>query len=223
MKTVIIISPHPDDLEIGMGGAAAKLLSAGYQLVSVVVTDGRRSTNIDNLSQDSLAAVREEEVRKSCKILGISSLHTLGLRDLNTKENTDSFRQSLGEILWDTPPEEIYIPHPEIDKHPTHKKVSSVVLDLLGELKSDNLVTLACWCYEVWTPFERYDRIEDITDYIKLKTQAIKAHKSQIAYKDYVEGMLGLNRYRAVFDETSGFSDMEYAEVFIKYDLSFTS
>ena len=70
------------------------------------------------------------------------------------------------------------------------------------------------WGYEVWTPFPQYERIEDISLQMHIKCAAIEAHRSQVEYRNYTEGIMGLNRYRAVFNETAGLSVMEYAEVF---------
>ncbi len=64
-----------------------------------------------------------------------------------------------------------------------------------------------------------YDRIEDISQYINLKVRAIEAHKSQLEYKNYTQGIIGLNRYRAVFDERHGVHEMQYAEVFVELKL----
>lgn len=217
MNTVIIISPHPDDLEIGMGGTAAKLVSAGHDLISVVVTDGRRSTNVNSLTGDELARLRENEVRASTEILGINKLKVLGLKDVVSEENIMLLDSRFRTILEKTSPAEIYMPHPKMDKHNTHRRVSGVLVDILSDVKAVKGISPVCWCYEVWTPFGQYDRIEDITGYTDLKARAVESHKSQVAYKDYTEGILGLNRYRAVFNETSGFTDMKYAEVFINY------
>jgi hypothetical protein len=52
-----------------------------------------------------------------------------------------------------------------------------------------------------------------------VKTAAIDAHQSQIEYKDYTDGVRGLNRYRAVFNDTAGFSVVQYAEIFIEIKL----
>ena len=119
-----------------------------------------------------------------------------------------------GEILVAKRPDEIYVPHPEIDGHKTHRAVSRIVLDRLGENPSE----CECWCYEVWTPFPSYDRIEDITPFVELKSRAIEAHGSQTAYKDYTDGMLGLNRYRGAFHDTHDGFAPKFAEIFIKYD-----
>lgn len=217
MESVIIISPHPDDLEIGMGGTSAKLLSEGYDLVSVVVTDGRRSTDTDSLGEERLAELREKEVIASSNILGITSIELLRLPHVETEKCRRSLRDSISSIIEKYRPVAIYIPHPEIDKHRTHRTVSSLIIDVLRGVKNRETYP-ACWCYEVWTPFEWYDRVEDVSDFIDIKREAIEQHKSQTSYRNYTDGILGLNRYRAVFNETSGHSDMKYAEVFIRYE-----
>ena len=42
---VVIISAHPDDMEIGMSGTVAKLVESMAVITSVVVTNGGRSSN----------------------------------------------------------------------------------------------------------------------------------------------------------------------------------
>ena len=219
-RNVLIISPHPDDMEIGMGGTASKLVESGVKVVSLVVTDGRRSTSLYGLSEDEVARLRESEVREAVGILGVEYLILLGLEDLTSADNRARFQLELSGALKRFRPEEIFMPHPEIDKHPTHRAVSSIALETIKAMPAGELpVKPAVWCYEVWTPFQTYDRIEDISLQMHVKTAAIDAHRSQIDYKDYTDGMRGLNRYRAVFNETAGITVMEYAEVFIRLGL----
>jgi len=212
-KHALVISPHPDDLEIGMGGTVAKLVDSGVKIISLVVTDGRRSTSVYGLSEDELVELRESEVRESVGILGIDFLVLLRLRDMKEKKNQVEFKKELSETITRFNPEEIYLPHPEIDKHPTHRVVSSITLEAVTETPSH---PSKIWCYEVWTPFPKYERIEDISLQMHVKCAAIEAHRSQVEYKNYTEGIMGLNRYRAVFNETAGLSVMEYAEVFME-------
>lgn len=216
-NNVLIISPHPDDMEIGMGGIVAKMTAEGFDIVSLVVTDGRRSTSVSDLREDEIAQVRKAEVEEAAHILGVKHLILLGLQDVKSARNTKEMKEKLKETIDLFHPVELFTPHPEIDKHPTHQIVSRLTIETLDELRKNNsFVPQKIWCYEVWTPFERYDRIEDISDYIDKKAAAIDAHKSQIEYKNYTEGMKGLNRYRAIFNTTSGFTETKYAEVFIE-------
>jgi len=215
-RNALIISPHPDDMEIGMGGTAARLIEAGVKVVSLVVTDGRRSTSVYGLGEDEMVRLRESEVREAVGILGVEYLILLGLGDMKSGENIRSYKAGLIDAIRRFGPEEIYMPHPEIDKHPTHRAVSSAALETIKGMSAGEMpVKPRIWCYEVWTPFPSYDRIEDISLQMHVKTAAIDAHRSQIEYKDYTDGMRGLNRYRAVFSETAGFSVVQYAEVFI--------
>ena len=209
----LIVSPHPDDLEIGMGGTACLLQERGVDVTSVVVTDGRRSANPLGLTQEQLVRTREREVGKSSEILGVK-ISLLGLSDMESDSNKREFSSRMAEIITNLRPGEIYLPHPEIDKHRTHRTVSRLTLDCLKAPP----FKCECWFYEVWTPFPSYDRIEDITSFADRKRRAIEAHRSQTAYKDYTDGIMGLNRYRGAFHDTAdGFAPL-WAEVFIKHD-----
>ncbi len=213
----LIISPHPDDLEIGMGGTACLLLEKGIDVISFVVTDGRRSANPLGISQEELVRTREREVRASSEILGVE-ISLLGLSDMESDSNRREFSSRMAEIITNLRPGEIYLPHPEIDKHKTHRTVSRLTLDCLDAALGEPPFECECWFYEVWTPFPSYDRIEDITSFADCKRRAIEAHRSQTAYKDYTDGIMGLNRYRGAFHDTAdGFAPL-WAEVFIKHD-----
>jgi hypothetical protein len=94
------------------------------------------------------------------------------------------------------------------------------VIDTLKEMSEAGVdIPQRVWCSEVWTPFPHYDRIEDVSHFIEFKSASINAHKSQLEYKNYTDGILGLNRYRAVFDQRHGVSRVLYAEVFIELKL----
>ena len=213
----LIVSPHPDDLEIGMGGTACLLLEKGIDVISVVATDGRRSANPMGIAQEELVRTREREVRESSEILGVE-ISLLGFSDMESDSNKREFSSRMAEIITNLRPGEVYLPHPEIDKHRTHRTVSRLTLDCLKAAIKEIPFECECWFYEVWTPFPSYDRIEDITSFADRKRRAIEAHRSQTAYKDYTDGIMGLNRYRGAFHDTAdGFAPL-WAEVFIKHD-----
>lgn len=216
-KSVLVISPHPDDLEIAMGGTVAKLIDRGASVISLVATNGGGSTTLKNLAKEQIVELRLQEAREAVSVLGIQTLIPLPILDVKDENNQEHFKNDLREALLRFKPDEIYLPHPEIDKHPTHKLVSALAITEFeamsanSEYKADKI-----WCYEVWTPFPNYDRIEDITQYIDQKVMAIESHRSQLEYKNYIEGIIGLNRYRAVFDERHGVTNLVYAEVFLE-------
>ena len=71
---VVIISAHPDDMEIGMGGTVAKLVESMAVITSVVVTNGGRSSNPFALTEQRMAEVRRQEALRAAGVLGIKDV-----------------------------------------------------------------------------------------------------------------------------------------------------
>jgi LmbE family N-acetylglucosaminyl deacetylase len=89
-------------------------------------------------------------------------------------------------------PEVIYCPFPG-DHHRDHQATSASTGAALTELGYKGEVL----CYEVWSCL--WPNIgEDISAVVDIKREAINCYASQVAYVNYVEGALGLNRFRGL-------------------------
>src|SRR5438067_344043 len=95
------VHAHPDDEVFLGGGAMARYASEGVRTVLVTCTDGAVGEIVDatRATPETLARVREGELRAACAILGIRELHLLGYRDsgmVDTPDNQDprSFHQA---------------------------------------------------------------------------------------------------------------------------------
>jgi LmbE family N-acetylglucosaminyl deacetylase len=213
MKKILLVSAHPDDMEIGMGGTAAKLARAGHSLLSIVITDGRRSPDPDMIGQDAMASLRQEEGVRACRRLGINATNFLGFESIISDEAVGRATGELVEVIDKFRPDEVYTPHPELDRHASHRAAGKITVDALSQSNSG----AERWAYEVWGLFPRWDRLEDISDQLETKLAAIQEHSSQTAAVQYDEGIAGLNRWRGVFaDPHQQESPARYAEVFIK-------
>ena len=213
MKRILLVSAHPDDMEIGMGGTAAKLVEAGHSLLSVVITDGRRSPDPGMIGQDAMARLRQEEGVRACRRLGINETNFLGLGSITSDEAVRKAIDELVGVIDKFGPDEIYTLHPELDRHASHRAAGNITVDALSRSNSE----AELWAYEVWGLFSHWDRLDDISDQLETKLAAIREHSSQTAAIQYDEGIAGLNRWRAVFaDPHQDKSPASYAEVFIK-------
>lgn len=212
METLLIISPHPDDLEIAMGGTIAKAVSQNYQIISLVLTDGRRSPRSFECSDDEMARIRMEEVAQAAQLLGIHHLITLQIDSLQVEANQLRVQTVLTELITKFSPANIYLPHPELDRHATHRLAAQISLATLLTFKT----AITCWAYEVWGLFPYWHHTEEIGDFIEQKRAAIECHKSQTFDTNYSEGILGLNRWRAVFADPVKSSIHRYLEAFIR-------
>lgn len=213
MKRILLISAHPDDMEIGMGGTAAKLAAEGHSLLSVVVTDGRRAPNPTAMSQDDMAAARRIESKNACRALGIGEERNFGFESVGTDEACRAATDKMAALIAEFGPDEIYTLHPELDRHASHRAAGKICIDACRQLDRETPV----WAYEVWGLFPSWDRFEDITGQLDKKLAAIAEHKSQIAAVAYDEGVRGLNRWRAVFADPHQEETLaRYAEVFMR-------
>lgn len=72
-----ILVPHPSDGVLGCGGLIAQCNAAGITPEIVILTDGSHShPNSREYPPERLRAIREEESRRSLRLLGLPSGHT---------------------------------------------------------------------------------------------------------------------------------------------------
>jgi LmbE family N-acetylglucosaminyl deacetylase len=213
VKRILLISAHPDDMEIGMGGAVAKLAQEGHSLMSVVITDGRRSPDPDSIGPDAMAKLRKGEGESACRILGVNETNFFGFESIGSVEAVQAATEKMIELINRFQPDEVYTLHPELDRHSSHRAAGKITVDALEQISSK----ADLWAYEVWGLFPHWDRMEDISEQLDKKLASIAEHRSQTAAIDYDEGIAGLNRWRGVFaDPHQQKSPAKYAEVFIK-------
>ena len=80
MKKIIFgIFAHPDDEAFGPSGTLLMETKAGAELHLITLTTGQSGMNPDN--HPNLGAVREQEWRTAGKLMGASTMHTLGFED----------------------------------------------------------------------------------------------------------------------------------------------
>ncbi len=214
MKRILLVSAHPDDMEIGMGGTVVKMAEAGHSIVSVVITDGRRAPDPTFIGPEKMSLVRKVESENAAKVLGISETIFFEFDSIASDDNAKAAAAKMIELIDRFGPEEVFTLHPELDRHPSHRMAGKICVDALSK-RSTNAITL--WAYEVWGLFAKWDRFEDVTDQMPTKLAAIAEHRSQIAAIPYADGIAGLNRWRAVFaDPHQAEAPAKYAEVFVR-------
>ena len=191
---VVIISAHPDDMEIGMGGTAAKLAESMALITSVVITNGGRSSNPFTLTEQRTAELRREEALRAAAVLGVQEVVFCDEPDAADEIDVTSVTRRLVEILARLQPTEVYTLDEELDRHPAHRLAGKLARESV--LNAGIVLSGGIWAYEIWGPFATWDRLEYIDRYVAKKMAAIAEHRSQVATIPYGEGVLGLNRWR---------------------------
>ena len=114
-KRYLFIGPHPDDIEIGAGATAAKLIKEGKEVCFLICTDGRFGTvnAPEGLTAEALAAMREKEALASAAMLGVHDVRFLRFCDGGFYEYASLLRAIAAEV-GSFKPEVIFCPDPDV-------------------------------------------------------------------------------------------------------------
>ena len=111
MLDVLVIAPHPDDAELGMGGTIGVLQAEGLKVGILDLTDGE-PTPLGS------PATRARETAAATEALGVGWRENLGLPNRRLRA-TLAARAELAGVIRRTRPRWLFAPHP-VDAHPDH-------------------------------------------------------------------------------------------------------
>lgn len=115
---MLVIAPHPDDAELGMGGAIAKMIGLGWRVGILDLTDGEPTPHGDIVT-------RAAETRSASAVLGVTWRENLGLRN-RFLEPTLEARGLLAAVFRRVRPKWLFAPYWE-DAHPDHVAATQLI------------------------------------------------------------------------------------------------
>ncbi len=118
MLDVLVVAPHPDDAELGMGGAILKFKDEGLRVGVLDLTDGEPTPF-------GSTVVRARETAAASEVLGLDWRENLGLPN-RSLEPTLAARHKLAEVFRRTRPRWLFAPY-WIDAHPDHVAATQLV------------------------------------------------------------------------------------------------
>ena len=101
---VMSIHAHPDDQEFTVGGTLAKWARAGSEIVTVCLTSGEAGSNEStpaDMTREKLIAIRQDEQRQACRVLGIQEVVFLDYGD-GMLESTLAVRRDVTRLIRPT-------------------------------------------------------------------------------------------------------------------------
>lgn len=117
IRNVLVISPHPDDAELGIAGTMLTLAAAGHTIHLLDMTDGEPTPKGD-------PTTRANEAARAAKILGVASRTTLDLPNRYLMDSLDA-RTKVAEVIRRIRPDALLVPYWE-DSHPDHVQTSII-------------------------------------------------------------------------------------------------
>jgi LmbE family N-acetylglucosaminyl deacetylase len=223
----MFIAAHPDDIEFGVAGTAAKWARAGSRVIYVVITDGNVGSHEEGMTAEKLAMIRRAEQTAAAEVAGAECVF-LGYHD-GFLQPTLELRKDLVRLIRHYRPNAYvctdpsnYFPSENYINHPDHRAAGQAALDavfpaaemtlLYPDLAAEGLVGHKV-DYVYVTFGERANYYVDISDTLDLKIEALNKHVSQLG--DWDPGDM-LRQWAAESGKKVGF---DYAEAFYRISL----
>ena len=175
---LLVLGPHPDDLEIGLGGAIAKHVALGQGVGLCDLTRGELGTN-------GTPEQRVQEAEAARAVLGASWRENLALPDGGIGSDPSHLR-AIVELIRIARPKTIAVPYGR-DRHPDHVAASRLLtraafLSGLTRYAADSDKWRADWLlYYFINDSRRPSFVVDVSAHYGTKRAALACHRSQFA------------------------------------------
>lgn len=208
MYTVLVISCHPDDMEIACAGTLLKCRARGDRVVVCHLSSGNLGHVI--IPPDELITMRANEAKRSAALADFEVMWG-GFHDLDIYSENKESRDKVVKIIKEVNPDFI-ITHAPNDYMPDHTATSRLVFDACfaatlpnyhveGVSGAARLVPVYYMDTLAGVDFNPTEYV-DVTDYIDKKIEMLNCHESQIVWMrdhdgiDFPDMVKTCSRYR---------------------------
>lgn len=176
---VLVIAPHPDDAELGMGGAIAELRARGRRVGVLDLTDGEPTPY-------GSPEIRRRETDAASAILDLSWRGNLGLANRRLEPTLEA-RAQLAAVIRRLRPDALFAPY-WVDAHPDHVAATALTeaARFWAKLTKCDLPGEPWHPPRIWYYFCVHLRVVeppaavlDISPYWERKLAAIRCYESQ--------------------------------------------
>jgi bacillithiol biosynthesis deacetylase BshB1 len=175
---LLAFGPHPDDLEIGLGGTLAKEAARGGRVALCDLTRGEMATN-------GSPEERLREAEEARRVLGAAWRENLGLPDRAIGSSPDHVREAV-TLIRRCRPKTVALPYWE-DRHPDHLAAFLMLREAVFNAKLRRYDAPGDPWQPEWVCFyfindsARPSFVVDVSEHYETKRRALKCYGSQFA------------------------------------------
>ncbi len=173
---LLVFGPHPDDLEIGLGGTIAKHAALGHRVGLCDLTAGEMGSN--GTTDERIAEAEEARA-----VLG--ALWRINLRWPDRAIGRDGEHvRAAAKVIRDARPRAVALPYWS-DRHPDHGAASSVLTEAVFNAGLRRYDAGADPWRPAWTVYYFINDsappsfVVDVSDHYERKRKALACHRSQ--------------------------------------------
>lgn len=180
MIDILVVAPHPDDAEIGMGGSVALLAARGHKIGILDLTNGEPTPA-------GSVETRAREAEAASAVLGIPWRRCLGLPNRKLEHTLDA-RWAVAAVLRELKPRVLFAPF-WVDAHPDHVAATQLVeaARFWGKLTKTDMPGEPHWTPHMYYYFSVHLRVHeqpafvlDVSAHLETKLRAVACFQSQI-------------------------------------------
>ncbi|MBT4531266.1 MAG: bacillithiol biosynthesis deacetylase BshB1 [Phycisphaerae bacterium] len=178
MAKILVVGPHPDDQELGMGGAIAKFVDQGHDVLLLDMTSGEPTPH-------GTPELRAKEAEAAADILGVRRT-TVNLPNRYVEHSIPA-RHAVASVIREHQSQIVFTPYFE-DAHPDHVATTRIVEDARFDSKLTKIDLAGEPIYPQWLFYYYCTHLRvvpnpsfliDTTGYSKKKREAIVAYETQ--------------------------------------------
>jgi LmbE family N-acetylglucosaminyl deacetylase len=197
-KRAMFITAHPDDVDYSTAGTAAKWVSAGCEVIYLVLTDGSAGSHQEGMTREKVAQLRRAEQEAAAEVVGATCIflgHADGLLQPTLelrKEVVRLIRQHRPQAVVTADPRTYFVGDTYIN-HPDHRAAAQIAVEavfpaaemdlLYPDLLEQGLTGHKVNYVYVYTRDDPNCYV-DVSDVIDLKIEALRQHRSQLGDRD---------------------------------------
>lgn len=196
---LLAFGPHPDDIEIGLGGTVARHTAAGHAVGLCDLTAGELGSN-------GTPDERRREAAEAARVLGVAWRENLGWPDGDLAASAERVRSAVTFIRRHRP-RTLALPYWR-DRHPDHAAASRTLTEAAFRSRLRRYETgQPAWspewvCYYFINDGARPSFVIDVSAAYERKREALACHRSQFtpAGDDAVETRLTRATFRQLIE-----------------------
>lgn len=215
-RRILVVTAHPDDEILGMGGTIAKhALREHSEVVVLCLTDGSSSQYPGDVD---IMRLKQAEAVKASKVLGVSRYIQKDLPDmrLDTVPHV-TINGIVEDAVADLEPDTVYVVHPDLnmDHCAVFRSVMVVTRPRAGSPVTRVLSYGPTSSVEWTAPFESSfhpNWFVDITETLELKIAAFECYTTETRPWPHPRSTQAIRAYAESYGASTGFG---YAEPFV--------
>ena len=215
-KKTLIVSAHPDDEVLGVGGTIPLIKEKGGEVIVVIVTDGV-SNQYPN--DKKMFELRHNQLHSACNILGVNDVIHLDFPDmcLDTVSQI-SINKALEKIIEDIQCDTVFVHHKydvNLDHQILYKSIMVVArpkpLSCISNILTYHVNSSTEWGARSPTQMFCPNIFIDISSTLNKKLEAIKCYTHELETYPHPRSIEAIEARAKVLGSESGFN---YAEGF---------